>query len=43
MGGLKVERKKTKTFETCCIHLLSISKVLEAVDAPFQSYGGLCP
>ena len=27
----------------CCKHLLAISKVLEALEHPFQSYGAFCP
>ena len=27
----------------CCTHLLANSKVLELLDAPFQSYDGFCP
>ena len=38
--------KKTKTiiiYKCCCKHLLAISKVLEALEHPFQSYGTFCP
>ena len=27
----------------CCAHLLANSKVLDLLDAPFQSYDGFCP
>ena len=30
-------------YKCCCKHLLAISKVLEALEHPFQSYGAFCP
>ena len=36
-------KKKKNIWNCCCIHLLSCSKVLEVLDAPFQSYGSFYP
>ena len=30
-------------YKCCCKHLLTISKVLETLEHPFQSYGAFCP
>ena len=30
-------------YKCCCMHLLAISKVLEALEHPLQSYGAFCP
>ena len=46
MGKYHIKSNAVDSAESgncCCIHLLSISKVVEAVDAPFQSYDGFCP
>ena len=31
--------KKTNIYKCCCKHVLDISKVSEALEYPFQSYG----